>query len=325
MAETDPADERLGACVLHQTVKIDLRGLGPRPFAQEDVAPLHETQTKSLHRGRPARAPRIERGPRREERASHVFGLISEVRDEVAHCLRSIRTSTWLASGTLYCGPSHEPDGHRIVRITEIYSSIQGETQYAGLPCTLVRTTGCDLRCGYCDSAFAFHGGQELTVEQILAEVARLGAPLVLLTGGEPMLQRELPALAARLLEAGYRVMIETSGGQPLDSLPAEVVRVVDVKTPGSGESHRNRWELLATLRPRDAVKFVLTDEADYRWAVEMIRGRELASRTEVLLSPVHGRLDPKELVAWMLRDRVPARLNLQLHKYIWDPDARRV
>jgi 7-carboxy-7-deazaguanine synthase len=211
------------------------------------------------------------------------------------------------------------------MRITEIYTSIQGETQYAGLPCTLVRTTGCDLRCGYCDSAFAFHGGTEMTLDQITAEVARLGAPLVLLTGGEPMLQRDLPELAGRLLQAGYRVMIETSGAHPLDTLPDAVVRIIDVKTPGSGESHRNRAELLRGLRPGDAVKFVLVDEADYRWAAQLIREQELGGRTEVLLSPVHGRLDPQKLVGWMLRDRLPARLNLQLHKYIWEPETRGV
>jgi 7-carboxy-7-deazaguanine synthase len=211
------------------------------------------------------------------------------------------------------------------MRITEIYTSIQGETQYAGLPCTLVRTTGCDLRCGYCDSAFAFHGGKEMTLDQIEAEVARLGVPLVLLTGGEPMLQRELPELAGRLLRAGCRVMIETSGAHPLDTLPEAVVRVIDMKSPGSGESHRNRFDLLRGVRPGDAVKFVLVDEADYRWAVEVIREHELAGRAEVLLSPVHGRLDPKRVVEWMLRDRVPARLNLQLHKYIWEPEARGV
>ena len=211
------------------------------------------------------------------------------------------------------------------MRITEIYTSIQGETQYAGLPCTLVRTTGCDLRCSYCDSEFAFHGGQEMTLDQIMAEVVRLGAPLVLLTGGEPMLQRELPALARRLIGEGYRVMIETSGAHPLDTLPDAVVRVIDVKTPGSGEAHRNRPELLRGLRAGDAVKFVLVDEADYTWAAELIREQELGGRAEVLLSPVHGRLDPRKLVDWMLRDRLPARLNVQLHKYIWDPETRRV
>lgn len=211
------------------------------------------------------------------------------------------------------------------MRITEIYRSIQGETQFAGLPCTLVRTTGCDLRCGYCDSAFAFHGGTEMTLDQIVAEVARLGTPLVLLTGGEPMLQREIGPLASLLLAAGHRVMIETSGSQPLDALPAEVVRIVDIKTPGSGEAARMRWAVLDGLRRGDSVKFVLCDEPDYRWATEIIRSRALADKVEVLLSPEHGRLDPRDLVAWMLRDKVPARLNLQLHKYIWAADARGV
>src|SRR5262249_30542992 len=211
------------------------------------------------------------------------------------------------------------------MRITEIYKSVQGETQYAGLPCTLVRTTGCDLRCGYCDRAFAVHRGKERSVDEIPAKVAELGAPLVLLTGGEPMLQRELPALARRLLDQGLRVMIETSGAHRLDTLPAEVVRIVDVKTPGSGESSRMAWDVLDGLRPRDAVKFVLCDEADYRWAATIIRERRLAERTEVLLSPVHGQLDPAALVAWMLRDRLPARLNLQIHKYIWSPEMRGV
>jgi 7-carboxy-7-deazaguanine synthase len=211
------------------------------------------------------------------------------------------------------------------MRITEIYVSVQGETQYAGLPCTLVRTTGCDLRCTYCDSAFAFHGGTDLTLDEIVAKVDALGAPLVLLTGGEPMLQKELPALSARLLSQGYRVMIETSGAHSLEGLPPEVVRIVDVKTPGSGESHRMRWETLDGLTPRDAVKFVLTSEADYEWATDVIRTRRLADRTEVLLSPEHGRLAPDALVSWMLRDKLPARLNLQLHKYVWAPDARGV
>jgi 7-carboxy-7-deazaguanine synthase len=211
------------------------------------------------------------------------------------------------------------------MRISEIYASVQGETQYAGIPCTLVRTTGCDLRCTYCDSAFAFYGGRELGLDQIVAEVARLGPRLVLLTGGEPMLQRELPALAARLITGGYRVMIETSGAHLLSDLPAEVVRIVDVKTPGSGESHRVRWEVLDGLGPRDAVKFVLADEADYRWAADVIEARRLHERTEVLLSPVHGRLDPQTLVSWMLRDRLPVRLNLQIHKYVWSPETRGV
>lgn len=211
------------------------------------------------------------------------------------------------------------------MKITEIYSSIQGETQYAGLPCTLVRTTGCDLRCGYCDSAFAFQGGRDMSLDEIVQEVTRLGPRLVLLTGGEPMLQRDLPLLAERLLADERRVMIETSGAHRLDRLPAAVIRIVDIKTPASGESHRMQWELLPQLRPIDAAKFVVADEADYRWAVDVVRKYELGGRTEVLLSPVHGQLNPEHLVAWMLRDQVPARLNLQLHKYVWDPEARGV
>lgn len=211
------------------------------------------------------------------------------------------------------------------MRITEIYRSVQGETQYAGLPCTLVRTTGCDLRCGYCDSAFAFQGGTDMSIDQIVEAVVALQTPLVLLTGGEPMLQHEIGALAERLLATGHRVMIETSGAHPLDRLPPAVVRIVDVKTPGSGESHRMRLDVLEGLGTKDAVKFVICDEADYRWAADLIRSRALADRTEVLLSPAHGQVDPQDLVGWMLRDVLPARLNLQLHKYIWSPDARGV
>ncbi len=164
-----------------------------------------------------------------------------------------------------------------------------------------------------------------MSVDDVVAEVARLATPLVLLTGGEPMLQRDLPALAQRLLDAGLKVMIETSGAHPLDALPPAVVRVVDVKTPGSGEVHRVRWDLLNALRPNDAVKFVLMDESDYAWAKAVIAEHALGDRAEVLLSPVHGRLDPRMLVEWMLRDGIRARLNVQLHKYIWDRDARGV
>jgi 7-carboxy-7-deazaguanine synthase len=211
------------------------------------------------------------------------------------------------------------------MRISEIYKSVQGETQYAGLPCTLVRTTGCDLRCGYCDTAYAFYGGKDMELAEILTEVRRLAAPLVLLTGGEPMLQREIVALAELLLADGRRVMIETSGAHAVDVLPDAVIRIVDVKTPGSGESHRMRWEVLATLRACDAAKFVVCSEADYQWAVEVIRRHDLTQRTEVLISPSHGQVEPRQLVDWMLRDKLPVRLNLQLHKYIWGAEARGV
>jgi 7-carboxy-7-deazaguanine synthase len=211
------------------------------------------------------------------------------------------------------------------MRITEIYASIHGESQYAGLPCTLVRTTGCDLRCAYCDTTYAFAGGNEMSVDAVLAEVERLALPFVLLTGGEPMLQPEIVPLVERLLASGRQVAIETSGAHALDALPAEVLRIVDVKTPSSLESGRVRWEVMASLRARDAVKFVLADEADYHWAVGQVARLGLAGRTEVLFSPVHGQLDPRELVAWIVRDRLPVRVNLQLHKYVWGPETRGV
>ena len=156
------------------------------------------------------------------------------------------------------------------MRITEIYASIQGETQYAGLPCTLVRTTGCNLRCTYCDSAFAFQGGNEMTLPEILAACVRSARRWCCCTGGEPMLQREIGLLADFLLQAGYRVMIEMLGSRSVDSLPEAVVRIIDVKTPASGESGRMRWEVLDALRVQDAVKFVVRDEADYRWAADV-------------------------------------------------------
>jgi 7-carboxy-7-deazaguanine synthase len=164
-----------------------------------------------------------------------------------------------------------------------------------------------------------------MSIPEVVAAVDKLAVPLVLLTGGEPMLQREIGDLAARLLAGGYRVMIETSGAHLLDRLPPEVVRIVDMKTPGSGETGRMRLDVLEGLRAHDAVKFVICDEDDYRWAADLIRTRGLAGRTEILLSPAHGQVDPRDLVAWMLRDQLPARLNLQLHKYVWPPDARGV
>jgi 7-carboxy-7-deazaguanine synthase len=211
------------------------------------------------------------------------------------------------------------------MRIAEIYASIQGETQYAGIPCTLVRTTGCDLRCSYCDTTYAFSGGSEMSVEEVMAEVRRLGLPSVTVTGGEPMLQPEIATLAERLVAEGFQVAVETSGAHPVVHLPPTVIRIVDVKTPGSGEVARNRWDILDALRPQDAIKFVLSDEADYQWSAEVIRTRSLAGKAELLFSPVTGRLDPRDLVAWILRDRLPVRLNLQLHKYIWGAEVRGV
>ena len=210
------------------------------------------------------------------------------------------------------------------MRVTEIFFSIQGEGTRAGLPCVFVRFTGCDLRCNYCDTAYAFTGGREASREEILAEVARHPCRLVLLTGGEPMLQRELPDLARDLLARGYEVLVETHGQAPLDSLPDAVVRIADVKTPESGEPATDLgW--LARLLPQDEVKFVVSSEADFRWSLEVIRGQGLEGRVTVLVGPVLGRVEPRDLARWILESGVRARLNLQLHKLVWGADARGV
>ena len=212
------------------------------------------------------------------------------------------------------------------MRITEIYASIHGESQYAGLPCTLVRTTGCDLRCTYCDTTYAFTGGRDMTVDEIVAEVERLAMPFVLLTGGEPMLQPEIARLAERLLAGGYRVAIETSGAHPLDGLPARGPahrRRQDARRPGKVAACAGTcWPSSAPATPSSSC---LSDEADYRWSAEHVQRLGLATGAEVLFSPVHGQLDPRALVAWLVRDRLPVRVSLQLHKYIWGPDTRGV
>jgi 7-carboxy-7-deazaguanine synthase len=213
------------------------------------------------------------------------------------------------------------------MRITEIYKSIQGESTFAGRPCVFVRTTGCDLRCSWCDSEFTFTGGTTMSVDEILEEVERLDCKLVELTGGEPMLQKDISELARRLCDQERTVLIETGGHRDISqaSLDPRVIRVMDVKCPGSNESHRNYWENLEHLRPIDEVKFVLADRADYEWAREVIRTRNLDRRVTVLLSVAHGRVEPREVVEWMLEDKLDVRFQLQMHKFIWDPHARSV
>ncbi|HTT71743.1 MAG TPA: radical SAM protein [Anaeromyxobacteraceae bacterium] len=210
------------------------------------------------------------------------------------------------------------------MRVTEIFFSIQGEGTRAGRPCVFVRFTGCDLRCSYCDTAYAFSGGREMPREEILAEVARHPCRLVLLTGGEPLLQKELPTLAGELLARGYEVTVETHGQRPLDALPPEVVNIVDVKTPASGEA---TLELgyLDRLRGHDEVKFVVASEADWRYSLEVIRAHRLEGRVALLVSPVHGAVDAREVARWILASGVDARLNLQLHKLVWGAEARGV
>jgi len=210
------------------------------------------------------------------------------------------------------------------MRVTEIFFSIQGEGTRAGRPCVFVRFTGCDLRCNYCDTAYAFSGGRTMSRGELLSEVARHPCRLVLLTGGEPMLQAELPDLARDLLDRGYEVLVETHGQAPLDALPGAVVRIADVKTPESGEPATDLgW--LGRLLPHDEVKFVVSSEADFRWSLEVIRSQGLEGRVTVLVGPVLGRVEPRDLARWILESGVAARLNLQLHKVVWGAEARGV
>jgi len=210
------------------------------------------------------------------------------------------------------------------MRVTEIFFSLQGEGTRAGRPCVFVRFTGCDLRCVYCDSAYAFQGGEERSREEIVAAVARHPCRFVLLTGGEPMLQRELPELARDLLARGYEVAVETHGQAPLDALPREVIRIADVKTPGSGHPAAELgW--LDRLAPHDEVKFVVTSEADFHWSANVIRARGLEGRCALLFSAVWGSVEPRELAGWLLASGLDARLSLQLHKVLWGPDVRGV
>mgnify|MGYP000038284244 CR=1 FL=1 len=214
--------------------------------------------------------------------------------------------------------------------VTEIFHSIQGESSYAGLPCTFVRLTGCHLRCVYCDTTYAFFGGERMSVEEVLARVGAFwegaeGMRLVEVTGGEPLLQKDIYPLTERLCDLGYTVLMETSGSLPIWHLDPRVIRIMDLKTPGSGHAHANLWENIEHLRPRDEVKFVLMDRRDFEWACDIIHRYDLTRRAHVLMSPAHGILDPKTLAEWILRSRLPVRLQIQLHKYIWGPDARGV
>lgn len=227
------------------------------------------------------------------------------------------------------------------MQITEIYKSLQGESTYAGLPCVFVRLTGCNLRCTWCDSEYTFQGGVKMSLEDVMNEVERLSPDrgLVEITGGEPMLQeREVVPLMRRLLENGYTVLLETSGERPLQSIPSEVIKIVDVKCPDSGEGDTFRLENLQTLSARDEVKFVLSSRADYDFACDFVRRHDLAGKVNaILFSPAfrkdatgardssHCLLDPQQLAEWMIADNVPARLGLQLHKFIWDPAVKGV
>ena len=213
-----------------------------------------------------------------------------------------------------------------MLTVNEIFYSIQGESTRAGRPCVFVRLTACDLRCSWCDTEYAFYEGRKMSVDEVVAEVDRHNCSLVEITGGEPLLQEDIYPLMDRLLAHGRTVMLETGGHRPIARVPAEVHKIVDVKCPGSGEADKNDWDNLSRLGPHDEVKFVVKDRADYEFARDVIARCDLPTRAaEVLVSPVHGVLDPKTLSEWMLADHLPARLQLQIHKYIWPPETRGV
>jgi 7-carboxy-7-deazaguanine synthase len=212
------------------------------------------------------------------------------------------------------------------VRVNEIFYSIQGESTWAGRPCVFVRLTGCNLRCTWCDTDYAFYEGRQMEIGEVAAQVESFCCDLVEITGGEPLLQKGVHPLIGTLLARGLAVMIETSGERDISGLDPRVVRIVDLKCPGSGESERNRWSNLEYLTPHDELKFVLSDRRDYEWAREVIRTHRLNERVNaVLLSPVFGQLKPSDLAAWILEDRLAVRMQLQMHKHIWSPTARGV
>ncbi len=213
-----------------------------------------------------------------------------------------------------------------VLTINEIFHSIQGESTQTGRPCVFVRLTACDLRCSWCDTTYAFTEGTKMSIDDVIGRVAQFGCELVEITGGEPLLQRDVYPLMEQLLAAGRTVMVETGGHLSIKDVPAPVIRIMDVKCPGSGESQKNYWENLELLTPKDEVKFVIRDKADYEFAREVTERHRLIERTAaVLFSPVHGVLPAKELAEWILEDRLAVRLQLQAHKYIWDAQTRGV
>ena len=212
------------------------------------------------------------------------------------------------------------------MQVTEIFRSIQGESTYTGLPCVFVRLTGCNLRCVWCDTEYSFYGGEKMTVDQVLDRVRAFGGRLVEITGGEPLLQKEVYPLMERLLAEGYRVLLETSGERPLEQAPREVVKIVDVKCPYSGEGGAFHLANLDSMAPHDEVKFVIASRRDYEFARDFTREHDLVRRfAAVIFSPVYGRLDLKQMAEWILGDRLDVRFGYQLHKLIWGAEARGV
>ncbi len=221
--------------------------------------------------------------------------------------------------------PTAPPAGTTFM-VNELYASIQGESTRAGQPCAFVRLTGCPLHCAWCDSEFSFSGGRRMELDEIVAEVRRLGLPLVEVTGGEPLAHAGCGELLRRLCDAGLTVLLETSGAFKVDAVDPRVIKILDIKCPGSGMADRNEWGNLERLGPADEIKFVLADRADYEWARDAIaRHPALRDGRPVLLSPVHGRLDPGQLGEWIVADRLAARVQIQLHKYLWPGKTRLV
>lgn len=210
------------------------------------------------------------------------------------------------------------------LRINEIFFSLQGETGRVGLPTVFIRLTGCPLRCIYCDTTYAFSGGETMTQDAIMAEVARHGAHYVTVTGGEPLAQKNCLSLLRLLCDAGYEVSLETGGALDVSGVDARVVKVLDIKTPASGEVEKNLWGNLDHLNPHDEIKFVLCNEADYQWAKQVLVERKLGQRYEVLFSPAQGQLSAKDVAEWILRDHLPVRLQVQLHKLLWGNEVGR-
>ena len=210
------------------------------------------------------------------------------------------------------------------LKLTEIFYSLQGEADTVGIPTAFIRLTGCPLRCQYCDTAYAFHGGEWWQLSAIVERVREFEARYVCVTGGEPLAQPHCLALLKTLAEAGLRVSLETSGALPIDAVDARVIRIVDVKTPGSGEEHRNRYDQLALLRPEEQIKFVLCDRTDYEWSRGKIASLQLAQRCQVLFSPSHEQLPARQLADWILADRLPVRFQIQLHKHLWGNEPGR-
>ena len=211
------------------------------------------------------------------------------------------------------------------MRITEIFFSIQGESTHAGRPCVFIRLTGCPLRCTWCDTAYAFHGGTDRSLDSILSEIEPYGCRLVEITGGEPLAQPEVHMLISALADRGYTVLLETSGALDIGPVDPRATIIMDLKCPGSGMADKNAWDNLAKLKPADEIKFVIKDRADYDWARTVLREHRLADRHTVLFSPVFGDMDPQALAEWILADRLPVRYQTQLHKHIWHPAARGV